>query len=101
MLCLGYQLQTPLSQPLEVKIEKLQCPSDREHPEDFDFSTKVKGITLKLFLNYRVFIAIGKQEGGCSKLTLTLLRAQRASMSPQDWAQTTFRSEIHLNDFNN
>ena len=30
-----------------------------------------------------------------------LLRAQRASMSPQDWAQITFRSEMHLNDFNN
>ena len=24
--------------------------------------------------------------------------AQRASMSPQDWAQITFRSEMHLND---
>ena len=50
---------------------------------------------------YRVFTAIGKQEGGCYKLILTLLRAQRASMSPQDWAQITFRSEMHLNDFNN
>ena len=27
--------------------------------------------------------------------------AQRASMSPQDWAQITFRSEIHIDDFNN
>ena len=50
---------------------------------------------------YRVFPAIGKQEGGCCKLTLTLLRAQRASMSPQDRAQITFRSEMHLNDFKN
>ena len=41
------------------------------------------------------------QEGGCYKLILTLLRAQRASMSPQDWAQITFRSEMNLNDFNN
>ena len=50
---------------------------------------------------YSVFPAIGKQEGGCYKLTLTLLRAQRISMSPQDWAQITFRSEMHLNDFKN
>ena len=48
-----------------------------------------------------MFPAIGKQEEGCYKLTLTLLRAQRASMSPQDWAQITFRSEMHLNYFNN
>ena len=50
---------------------------------------------------YRVFTAIGKQEGGCYKLILSLLTAKRASMSPQDWAQITFRSEMHLNDFNN
>ena len=38
------------------------------------------------------------REGGCCKLSLALLMAQRASMSPQDWAQITFRSEMHLND---
>ena len=54
-----------------------------------------------IFHIYRVFTAIGKQERGCYKLILTLLRAQRASMSPQDWAQITFRSEMHLNDLNN
>ena len=48
-----------------------------------------------------MFPAIGKQEEGCYKLTLALLRAQKASMSPQDWAQITFRSEMHLNDFKN
>ena len=48
-----------------------------------------------------MFPAIGKQEGGCYKLTLTLLRAQMASMSTQDWAHITFRSEMHLNAFKN
>ena len=33
-----------------------------------------------MWVYYSVFPAIGKQEGGCCKLTLTLLRAQRASM---------------------
>ena len=54
-----------------------------------------------MYKKYRVFPAIGKQEGGCYKLALALLRAQRASMSPQDWAQITFRSEMHLNDSRN
>ena len=55
----------------------------------------------KRSLKYRVFPAIGKQEGGWLKLTLTLLRAQRASMSPKDWKQITFRSEMHFMDFRN
>ena len=50
---------------------------------------------------YRVFPAKWTEEGGCCELTLALLRAQRASMSPQDWAQITFRSEMHLSDFIN
>ena len=29
----GYQLQTPFSQTPKVKIEKFQCPSERELPE--------------------------------------------------------------------
>ena len=41
------------------------------------------------------------KEGGCCKLSLALLMAQRASMSPQDWAQITFRSEIHIDDLKN
>ena len=48
-----------------------------------------------------MFLAIGKQEGGCCKLTATLLRARRASMRTQDRAQITFRSEKLLNDFKN
>ena len=48
---------------------------------------------------YSVFHSKGTQRRGCCALTLALLRAYRASMSPQDWAQITFRSEMHLNDF--
>ena len=51
--------------------------------------------------NYRVFHSKWTEKGGCGEHTLALLRAQRASMWPQDWAQITFRSEMHLNDFNN
>ena len=50
---------------------------------------------------YRVFHVILHQEQGCCEHVLGLMTAQRASMSPQDWAQITFRSEMHLNDFNN
>ena len=32
----GYQLQIPFSQPPEVEIEKFQCQSERELPEDFE-----------------------------------------------------------------
>ena len=56
---------------------------------------------LDLWYNYRVFPAIGKQEGGCCKLTATLLRARRASMRTQDRAQITFRLEMHWNYFKN
>ena len=41
---------------------------------------KERMFTITKALNYREFPAIGKQEGVCCKLTLTLLRAQRASM---------------------
>ena len=50
---------------------------------------------------YRVFHGIGHQKHGCYEHVLALLRAQRTSMSPQDWAQITFRSEMNLNDFRN
>ena len=52
-------------------------------------------------MNYRVIYLIRNQKHGCYEHVLALLRVQRASMSPQDWAQITFRSEMHLNDFNN
>ena len=60
----------------------------------------MKVITLHTTLYlYRVFPAKWTEGGGCCELTLALLKAKKASMSPQDWAQITFRSEMHLNDF--
>ena len=60
----------------------------------------------KLLLGFPIFnlniiqgVSSNWDSGGCCKLVLTLLRAQRASMLPKDWAQITFRSEMHLNDF--
>ena len=50
---------------------------------------------------YRVFHVILHQEQDYCEHVLALLTAQRASMSPQDWAQITFRSEMHSNGFNN
>ena len=48
---------------------------------------------------YRVFHSIWTQKWGYCELDLGLLRSQRASMWPQDWAQITFRSETHRNKF--
>ena len=56
---------------------------------------------MELKTYYRVFPAKWTEEGGHCEPSLALLRAQRASMSPQDWAQITFRSEMHLNGFDN
>ena len=52
-------------------------------------------------IKYRVFHVILHQEQGCCEHVLGLMTAQRASMSPQDWAQITFRSEMHSNGFYN
>ena len=49
----------------------------------------------KNFQLYRVFHVIGHQENGCCKHVFGLIGFQKASMSTQDWAQITFRSEIH------
>ena len=49
---------------------------------------------------YSVFFLIRPQKRGCCELVFGLLRSPMASMSPQDRAQITFRSEMHLNDFN-
>ena len=49
--------------------------------------------------NYRVFHGIGHQKHGCYEHVLALLRAQRASMSPKDWAQITLgqnHAQIHF-----
>ena len=43
-----------------------------------------------------MFTAKWTEEWRSCKFSLALLRSQRASMSPQDWAQITFRSEMHL-----
>ena len=51
--------------------------------------------------NYSVFHLIWTQEWGYCELDLGLLRSQRASMWPQDWAEITFRSEILSNMFKN
>ena len=48
---------------------------------------------------YSVFHLIWTQELGYCELDLGLLRSQRASMWPQDWAEITFRSETHRNKF--
>ena len=48
-----------------------------------------------------MFHGIGHQKHGSYEPVFALLRAQRASMSTQEWAQITFRSEMHLNNFNN
>ena len=50
---------------------------------------------------YSVFHYIWTQEWGCCELALALLMVQRVSMWPQDWAQITFRSEMHSNNCNN
>ena len=44
---------------------------------------------------YSVFFFICPQEVGCCELVFELLRSPMASMSPQDQAQITFRSETH------
>ena len=62
-------------------------------------STSNRFINNKFY--YSVFFLIRPQKRGCCELVLWLLRSPMASMSPQDRAQSTFRSEMHLNGFNN
>ena len=50
---------------------------------------------------YRVFHGIGNQEQGCCEFVLGFLKAQGASLLPQEWAQITYWSEIISNRLNN
>ena len=75
-----------------------------QYPHGLDIKAIQYHMSLYIIRNstlYRVFHGIGHQKHCCYEHVLALLRAQRASMSPQDWAQITFRSEMNLNDFNN
>ena len=60
---------------------------------DFRFSEKIDIGT------YSVFFLIRPQKRGCCELVFGLLRSPLTSMSPQDQAQITFRSEILHNGF--
>ena len=48
-----------------------------------------------------MFHVIVLQEQGCCELVLGLIVSPKASMSPQDWAEVSFRSEILSNWLNN
>ena len=50
---------------------------------------------------YSVFFFIRLQKRGYCELVFKLLRSPMASMSSQDQAQITFRSETHNNEFYN
>ena len=61
------------------------------------FKTKIYSIWHK----YSVSRSIRTQKWDCCELVFGVLRSYTASMSPQDWAKITSRSEIHLDWFKN
>ena len=59
--------------------------------DTYNININIQKRSISMFkMNYRVIYLIRHQEQGCCEHVIELLKAQRASIWPQDWAQITF-----------